>query len=139
VVTFNVSGFEHSKLAVILSAEFGIGVRNGCFCAHPLMVDLLQVPPAEAELVRCRLSAGDRRRVPGAIRMSLGLGSTRDHVDRLVDALTQLVCEGPRWTYDVSPDTGDYLPTPDPRSWPELTIPLSRPAPWGRAPVPASE
>ena len=137
VVTFNVRGYEHSKLAVILSAEFGIGVRHGCFCAHPLMVDLLHVDPAEADLVRCRLMAGDKRRVPGAVRMSIGLGTTRADVDRLVDALKQIIAGGPRWTYDVSPETGDFAPKPDPRLWPELAVALTRPELWGRADVPS--
>ncbi|MGD0834684.1 MAG: aminotransferase class V-fold PLP-dependent enzyme [Candidatus Dormibacteria bacterium] len=139
VVTFNLGGFQHSQLAVVLSAEFGIGVRNGCFCAHPLMVDLLHVDPAEAELVRCRLIAGDRRSVPGAVRMSMGLGTTRGDVDRLVEALTRIAGEGPRWTYDVSPVTGEYAPRPDPRVWPELAVPLTRPALWGRAAASRSE
>jgi selenocysteine lyase/cysteine desulfurase len=133
VVTFNVRGYEHSKLAIILSAEFGIGVRHGCFCAHPLMVDLLHVDAAEAARVRDRLMQGDRRHVPGAVRMSVGLGTTREDVDRLVDAVAQIVSQGPRWTYDVSPQTGEFAPNPDPRVWPELTVPLSRPSSWGRA------
>ena len=33
VVTFNLAGFSHSLLAAILSAEYGIGVRDGAF-AH---------------------------------------------------------------------------------------------------------
>ncbi len=139
VATFNLRGFQHSQLAVILGAEFGIGVRNGCFCAHPLMVDLLHVDPAEAELVRCRLIAGDRRSVPGAVRMSMGLGTTRGDVDRLVEAITQIISRGPRWTYDVSPVTGEYAPRPDPRVWPELAVPLTRPALWGRATVSGTE
>jgi selenocysteine lyase/cysteine desulfurase len=125
VVAFNVRGYEHSHVAAILSAEFGIGVRHGCFCAHPLMLDLLHVDPAAAAQVRNRLRQGDRRRVPGAVRMSIGLGTTKGDVDYLVESLAQIVSDGPRWTYAVSLESGEFAPSPDPRPWPMLTVALS--------------
>ncbi|MGA2872943.1 MAG: aminotransferase class V-fold PLP-dependent enzyme [Candidatus Dormibacteria bacterium] len=129
VVPFNVRGYEHAHLAAILSAEFGIGVRHGCFCAHPLMLDLLHVDAAEAARVRSRLRQGDRRHVPGAIRMSIGLGTTREDIDYLVEALARIVSDGPRWTYSLSRESGEFAPDPDPRPWPALTVGLSRRAP----------
>ncbi|NIV93017.1 aminotransferase class V-fold PLP-dependent enzyme, partial [candidate division KSB1 bacterium] len=35
VISFNVDGLPNAKVAAILNYEGGIGVRNGCFCAHP--------------------------------------------------------------------------------------------------------
>ncbi|MCK5452898.1 MAG: aminotransferase class V-fold PLP-dependent enzyme, partial [Calditrichia bacterium] len=35
VIAFNVEGMPHALTAAILNYEGGIGVRNGCFCAHP--------------------------------------------------------------------------------------------------------
>lgn len=71
VVSFVVDG--HSAVAVShhLSSEHGIGVRDGRFCAHPLLD---------------RLGKGG-----GAVRASLGLGSTSDDVDKLLSALTHYV------------------------------------------------
>ncbi|HEX5811523.1 MAG TPA: cysteine desulfurase, partial [Pseudonocardia sp.] len=46
-------------------------------------------------------------------RVSIGLGTTPEHVDRLVDALTTLVTRGVSWTY--APVRGRWTPTPDPR------------------------
>lgn len=71
VVSFVVDG--HSAVAVshLLSTEHGIGVRDGRFCAHPLLD---------------RLGNGG-----GAIRASLGLGSTSDDVDDLLSALARYV------------------------------------------------
>src|SRR5919202_2363979 len=43
VVTFTVDGVPHGLVAAILSYESGIAVRNGCFCAQPLMKRLLKV------------------------------------------------------------------------------------------------
>jgi selenocysteine lyase/cysteine desulfurase len=35
VATLVVEGIPHALVAALLSAEHGIGVRHGCFCAHP--------------------------------------------------------------------------------------------------------
>ncbi len=124
VVTFNLQGYEHSQLAAILSAEYGIGVRHGCFCAHPLILELLNVDQEQAAELRVQLKAGRRPRLPGAVRMSLGIGSTFQDVDELVDALTHIAQVGPKWTYTIDSLTGEYEPSLDPRPWPDLDISL---------------
>ncbi len=40
IVTFTVDGFEAGEIAAFLSAEHGIGVRDGRFCAHPVLARL---------------------------------------------------------------------------------------------------
>jgi hypothetical protein len=52
------------------------------------------------------------------VRASLGLGSTAEHVDRLVTAVRRLATAGPAWTY--AERDGRWAPDPDPRPWPEL-------------------
>ena len=81
VVTFTVDGYEPGLVAAVLSAEDGIGVRDGKFCAHPL-------------LARLGLPGG-------AVRASVGAGSRLDDVDRLVAALRDLLTSGPRWSYEL--------------------------------------
>ncbi|MGO4255894.1 aminotransferase class V-fold PLP-dependent enzyme [Marmoricola sp. RAF53] len=93
LVTFTVDGFPAELVAQYLSAEHGIGVRDGRFCAHPLLD---------------RLHDGRT-----AVRASLGLGSARGDVDRLVAAVRALVESGPAWTY-----SDEHLPVPDPRPLP---------------------
>jgi selenocysteine lyase/cysteine desulfurase len=101
VVSFTVDGQDAGRLAVELSAEYGIGVRDGAFCAHIFTRRLLSDVGATGQL---------------ALRVSIGLGTTAEHVDRLVNALRRLVTVGPRWTYrDVD---GRWTPTPDPRPLP---------------------
>ena len=78
VVTFNLDGYDHSLLAAILSAEYGIGVRNGCFCAHPLMVRLLRIDDGTTAALRAGLRRGADVHLPGAVRVSLGIGSSAD-------------------------------------------------------------
>ncbi len=120
VLTFNLRGFDHSLLATILSAEHAIGVRHGCFCAHPMMLRILRVSGESAQDLRARMRRGEHPRLPGAVRMSLSLDSTTDDVDRLAGALEAIATEGPRWRYLPDPVTGEYEPDPDPRSMPAL-------------------
>jgi hypothetical protein len=87
LLTFNLRGVPYDLLAAVLSAEHGIGIRHGCFCAHPLMMRLLRVDDAEMHRLLDETRAGHHERLPGAARMSLGLGSTVADVDALADAL----------------------------------------------------
>ncbi|HEY3684490.1 MAG TPA: aminotransferase class V-fold PLP-dependent enzyme [Streptosporangiaceae bacterium] len=94
IVAFDVAGYDADLVAAYLSAEHGIGVRDGKFCAHPLLRDLL---------------GGDG----AAVRASIGAGTTAEHVDRLVAAVHRLVTDGPSWTYGLV--DGRLAPVPDPR------------------------
>jgi selenocysteine lyase/cysteine desulfurase len=96
VVTFTVDGWPAQHVAQYLSAEHGIGVRDGRFCAHPLLARLT--------------------RDGAAVRASLGLGSSAADVDRLVGALAELRAHGTSWTYADAAD--GYAPRPDPRVLP---------------------
>lgn len=98
IVTFALDGYGPGEIAAYLSAEHGIGVRDGKFCAHPLLQRLGY--------------AG------GAVRASLGLGSSDTDVDRLVDAVAQLASSGPSWVYEE--DNGWWNPVPDPRPFPAI-------------------
>jgi selenocysteine lyase/cysteine desulfurase len=100
VVTFSLPGHDPGLVAAYLSAEHGIGVRDGKFCAHPLLA---------------RLGLAD-----GAIRASVGVGSSSDDVDRLVDALTEYLRSGASWTY--AQVDGRWSPSPDPRPRPDWSL-----------------
>lgn len=126
LMTFNLEGVDYGLLAAILSAEYGIGVRHGCFCAHPLMVHLMHVERAEVDRIGLEILAGDRRRVPGAVRVSLGLGTTAADIDYLADALATIAASGPTWRYRRSAQTAEYEPVADPRTWPDLPLRLAR-------------
>ena len=125
LMTFNLRGVPYDLLAAALSAEHGIGIRHGCFCAHPLMMRLLRVDDAEAHRLADELRAGHHERLPGAARMSMGLGSTKADVDALAEALRAIATDGPRWTYAVDEATDEYEPHPDPRPLPSLRMRLT--------------
>ena len=112
VATFTLDGYRHPLLAAILSAEHAIGVRHGCFCAHPLMTRLLRVPDDELARLARELRAGRHPALPGAVRASLGLGTTGDDIDRLIGALHEIATTGPRSRYRHSPRLDEYQPEP---------------------------
>lgn len=73
VATFTVDGLDSSEVARVLGDEHGIGVRDGRFCAHPLVDELL---------------AGTGH--TSGVRVSAGLATTEEHIERLLAALRTL-------------------------------------------------
>jgi len=119
VVTFTVDGWPAQHVAQYLSAEHGIGVRDGRFCAHPLL----------ARLTGASVNPAGGNQEGAAVRASLGLGSRAADVDRLVDALAALRAQGPAWAYAGA--AGGFAPLPDPRALPDWLAggPVGRPSP----------
>src|SRR5262249_8216878 len=109
VISFNVDGVPHGLVAAILSREWGIGTRSGCFCAQSYVKALLGVSDAEWLALEERVREGDRSRMPGAVRVSFGLYNTTDEIDRLGHAL-EAVAAG-RYATDYRPDPvrGEYV------------------------------
>ncbi|MDQ6856882.1 MAG: aminotransferase class V-fold PLP-dependent enzyme, partial [Candidatus Dormibacteraeota bacterium] len=118
VVTFTVQGMHHALVAGALSAEHAVGVRHGCFCAHPYITHLLGIDAVAADSVRSSLRRGERAGIPGAVRASFGIGTTERDVDAFLAALSDLVQNGPRLEYRQDEATGDFVPVRDARTWP---------------------
>ena len=117
VIAFRVSDLPHGLVAAILSNEFAIGVRNGCFCAHPYLMSLLKLDLETARRVRTALLRDERLGVPGLVRVSFGLYNTLADVDAFADALAVIARGEHVGVYVAVPDTGEYLPqghVPDP-------------------------
>ncbi|WP_427006833.1 aminotransferase class V-fold PLP-dependent enzyme [Pseudarthrobacter sp. H2] len=96
VVNFSVAGYDAGLVAAYLSAEHGIGLRDGRFCAHPL-------------LRRLGLPSG-------SLRASFGLGSRLEDAQRLLAGIQELRQTGLGWDYVV--DAGRWVPSNDSRSYP---------------------
>ncbi|KRE37874.1 cysteine desulfurase [Janibacter sp. Soil728] len=73
VASITVDGYDSGEVARILGDDHGIGVRDGKFCAHLLVDDLLSEHEQDS-----------------AVRISAGLGTTPQHIDRLLSALRAL-------------------------------------------------
>lgn len=88
IVTFNIDPLYHEQVATQLSNKFGIAVRNGCFCAHPYVEKLLNVPEEELEYY---VKNYDKVEKPGMVRASLGVYNTREEIDRFLYAIEYIV------------------------------------------------
>ena len=110
VLSMQMESQSHFLVAAILGHEFGIGVRSGCFCAHPYLMKLLDYPEDGAAQIRATILAGDRREVPGLVRASFGLYNSVQDVDRLVDALSCIARGCYHGDYRQDPRSGEYLP-----------------------------
>ncbi|MCB0002168.1 MAG: aminotransferase class V-fold PLP-dependent enzyme, partial [Anaerolineae bacterium] len=110
VIPFNLAGVSHFKLAAILGYEGGIGVRSGCFCAHPYVVHLLNLDDEAASTWRTQLLEGDKSNMPGMVRMSFGCYNNRDDVNRLLAMLERIARNDYAGDYRLDRQTGEYRP-----------------------------
>lgn len=91
VVSFVVDGWDGTRFADALASGYGIGVRSGLFCAHPLLRRLLgRAGDAGTE---CGSAPGEGKL--DAVRVSFGAGTPDEHVERFVRAVRELVRRGP--------------------------------------------
>jgi len=91
-IPFNIQGFDHGLTAAALNDYHNIQVRNGCFCAHPYVREILKpelwaldidpdAPNSEADVERKR----------GMARASFGIYTTEADVLALTEAVADLV------------------------------------------------
>ena len=110
VIPFNLEGVSHFLLAAILGYEGGIGVRSGCFCAHPYVVHLLQLSDTESAAWRERMLRGEKSEMPGMVRASFGCYNNRADVDRLLEMVDRVARGNYCGDYRVDRATGEYTP-----------------------------
>lgn len=107
VVPFNVEGLPHALVSAILSEEWGIGTRSGCFCAHPYVKAMLHLTEAESLALEARMIADDHSDIPGMVRASFGLSNTMDDVARLTEAVRAIAGGRFQQCYAIGAD-GEY-------------------------------
>lgn len=111
VIAFNLEKVNHQLTAAILSHEYAIGTRTGGFCAHPYLMRLFGFGHERVHDLREEVISGDRRNMPGAVRMSFGFYSTQADVDAIIAALWEI--QNGHWLgdYTQNPKSGEYKPT----------------------------
>ncbi|NOR84105.1 MAG: aminotransferase class V-fold PLP-dependent enzyme, partial [Ardenticatenales bacterium] len=109
-IPFAVPGMSHYLVAAILSAEGGIGVRSGCFCAHPYLLHMLQVESEKAVKYQDEIRRGIRSNLPGLVRVSLGCYNNESEVDHFVTLLKRIVRREYQGDYVQDPGSGAYRP-----------------------------
>jgi selenocysteine lyase/cysteine desulfurase len=110
VIPFNLRGADHYKVAAILSFEGAIGVRNGCFCAHPYILRLMNVSGKEALRHQQDILEGTRVGLPGLVRISFGCYNTLAEVDHAVEILARITAGDLDGEYEQDPLSGAYWP-----------------------------
>ena len=101
MIAFNVEGLPHGLTAAIIGTEGAIGVRNGCFCAHPYVKELLHVSPEDDRILAAEVVSGNKSRMPGLVRASLGCYNNEADIDTLAEMLerTGIHCYQRRMDY----------------------------------------
>jgi selenocysteine lyase/cysteine desulfurase len=110
VIPFNLRGVDHYKVAAVLSFEGAIGVRNGCFCAHPYILRLMNVSGEEALRHQQDILDGTRVGLPGLVRISFGCYNTIAEVDQAVEVLGRVAAGDITGEYEQDPLSGAYWP-----------------------------
>ena len=120
IATFTVERVPHSLVAARLSAEFAIGTRHGCFCAHPYLMRLLGLGEEEHERFRAAALRHERRDLPGAVRASAGISVTSSDIERLLEAVAAVAATDPPVPYVQDRASGNWWPAGQPRPDGEL-------------------
>lgn len=110
VIPFNLRHVPPHLVSAILGFEWGIGVRSGCFCAHPYVMSLLGIDSIQQKRVRHNVLHHRQDLVPGMVRISLGMYNTQEDIDWLVEALI-MIQQGLHGEYQVDARTGHYTPS----------------------------
>jgi cysteine desulfurase/selenocysteine lyase len=109
-IPFTLEGVSHFLVAAILGYEGGVGVRSGCFCAHPYVVHLLDLDEEESSSWREQLISGDKSNMPGMVRASFGCYNSIQDIDRLIIMLERIIANDYEGDYRLVPSTGEYIP-----------------------------
>lgn len=91
VISFNLEGIEHSRVAEFLAETKGIGVRNGCFCARGYVKELLGIQDNQLIEIQRKNAEGSNHSLPGMVRISFGCYNKLSEIDILIEALRELV------------------------------------------------
>jgi selenocysteine lyase/cysteine desulfurase len=96
VISFGLKRVPHNLVAEKLAEEGGIGVRNGCFCAHILVKRLLGIHPVREVLADWGLRLAPRLTkplLPGLVRVSFGIENDERDLGRLLTSLKRIAAE----------------------------------------------
>ncbi len=106
VVTSKMDGLYHAIVSRAMSDYFAISTRDGCFCAHPYLMDLHQLPKEElAGFIHMMQTSPDLSKIPGGVRASLGVYSNEVDIQRYINATRWISKNRDRLNNEYSVDT----------------------------------
>lgn len=106
---FLLDEYHHAHLAAILEHEYGIEVRAGTICNHRLVRRWLAIDDTQQKQIEHKIKEGDRLASYGIVRASLGIHNTKEDIDRLVQALTNIHANGPKLKYVAIPEEERFV------------------------------
>ena len=111
-IAFNILGMDHGLVAAILNDYFNIAVRNECFCAHPYVEKMLHTTHKEKisqlECLDNHLNWTVESWM-GMVRASIGLYTTKEDIDMLINALSNIVNNKDSFSKEYTLNSvGDY-------------------------------
>lgn len=89
VFTFNIDKVGAADVAQAFADRWGIAVRQGEFCAHPLCHRLMGV--SDEELVEAMKKPDFA--APAMVRVSMGMYNTEEEIDTLIEAVATIAAE----------------------------------------------
>ncbi|MFX0079198.1 MAG: aminotransferase class V-fold PLP-dependent enzyme [Candidatus Hermodarchaeota archaeon] len=98
IIAISLKKVPHNLVAKELAEWGGIGIRNGCFCAHLLVQRILRIHPVRIFAARIFLHVLPKLTnllLPGLIRVSFGIETNESDVDRFIQTL-RLIDQAPR-------------------------------------------
>ncbi len=114
VISFNIAGMNHALVAAILSYEYGIAVRSGCFCAHPYIHRLLNLSKGDIYQQQQQILQSNLYNVVGMVRISFGMYNTLKEVKRFLEAIDEISSHNKDHyylkRYFLDRKTGSYFP-----------------------------
>lgn len=86
IIVFNINSMYHESVAQILATNYGISVRHGWFCAHPYCRRLMHIN----EKVASAFIHDSNFKMPGMIRVSLGMYNDKEDIDYFLNAIEDI-------------------------------------------------
>jgi selenocysteine lyase/cysteine desulfurase len=91
VISFHLPKILSDKIAKELALRRGICVRYGCHCAHILVKYVLNVSPSLEKFQKLMLSLIPAINLPGTVRVSFGIGNTKEDVVIFIEVLNKII------------------------------------------------
>lgn len=96
IFVFSLKHISHNLVAKELAELGGIGVRNGCFCAHLITKQLMGISHFRgfaAEVFLKLIPSINTSTLPGIVRVSLGLENDEHDVDHFIKTLRKIAAQ----------------------------------------------
>ena len=90
VIAFYLESMMSNKVAKELACRSAIGVRYGCHCAHIIIKRLLNIGPFLERFQWLIQTLVPKLRLPGLVRVSLGIENSQEDVDTLIHILDKI-------------------------------------------------